>query len=88
MNPNNPNSGGEAPKLHIDTDWKSQARAEKEKLAEQAKAKQAAKPAAPAPGSLSGAPVASGDPGAAPGLDDMLGEEESAAGPGGTPLAL
>lgn len=28
-------SGGETPKLHIDSDWKSQARAEKERLAQQ-----------------------------------------------------
>ena len=36
----------EEPKLHIDTDWKAQARAEKEKLAEKAKAEQAKGPGA------------------------------------------
>jgi len=36
----------EQPSLHIDTDWKKQAQEEKRKLAEQARAKQAA-PAAP-----------------------------------------
>lgn len=33
-----------APKIHIDSDWKAQAQAEKKKLAEQAKAKQQADP--------------------------------------------
>ena len=41
---------GEAPKLHIDTDWKAQAQAEKQKLAEKAKAA----PAAGAPGGAAG----------------------------------
>jgi hypothetical protein len=49
-------SDSPTPKLHIDTDWKSQARAEKEKLAEQAKAREAAKssPAAAAGSAAAG----------------------------------
>src|SRR5438045_3792023 len=49
---------GEEPKLIIDTDWKSQAQAEKERLAQKTAA---AKPAAaPAPGG--GGPGAEGEP--------------------------
>ena len=50
----------EAPKLIIDSDWKSQAQAEKERLAAAEKAKAAA---APAPGSPGAAPGAEGEPG-------------------------
>lgn len=71
----NSNSGGEAPKLHIDTDWKSQARAEKEKLAQQAQAKQAPQ-SAPAPGTVAGAAGAQGP-------DDLIGDEEGTAAEGG-----
>lgn len=39
----------QAPKIHIDSDWKAQARAEKEKMAQQA-AEKKAKPAAAKPG--------------------------------------
>ena len=37
---------GESPKIHVDSDWKAQAQAEKEKLVEQAKATQEKGPAA------------------------------------------
>ncbi|MBL8963349.1 MAG: DUF1844 domain-containing protein [Phycisphaeraceae bacterium] len=47
---------GEAPKIIIDTDWKSQAQAEKERLS------QAAAPRPHAGGSASGAPSSPGDP--------------------------
>src|SRR5689334_10867178 len=51
---------GEEPKLIIDTDWKSQAQAEKERLAQKtAAAKPAAGPGAPAAG---GAPGAGDEP--------------------------
>ncbi|MCC6428673.1 MAG: DUF1844 domain-containing protein [Phycisphaerales bacterium] len=57
QSPNQP-----APKLIIDTDWKSQAQAEKDRLAEASKPK----PTAPAPGSAApGSPSAKpGEPGA------------------------
>jgi hypothetical protein len=46
-------------KLHIDTDWKAQARAEKERLAaEQAKKAEEAKAKSPTAGAISGAPGA------------------------------
>ena len=50
----------EIPSLHIDTDWKKQAQAEKRKLAEQQAAAQAAKaPAVPPPSvSVAAAPAA------------------------------
>lgn len=56
--------GGETPKIIIDSDWKSQANAEREKLAE-AEAKAQAEAAARGPGA-GGAP---GDPGALPPAD-------------------
>jgi len=43
----------DGPKIHIDSDWKAQAQAEKQKLAEKSKA--AAKPGAPGGGSGGGA---------------------------------
>ncbi|MEM1183518.1 MAG: DUF1844 domain-containing protein [Planctomycetota bacterium] len=51
-------SEGDAPKLIIDDDWKSQAKAEKERLAKEAEAKAASKPAGPggAPGAAGGMP--------------------------------
>ena len=42
----------DAPKLHIDSDWKAEAQAEKERLAEQAKKKAESGPAAAGPGEL------------------------------------
>jgi hypothetical protein len=48
---------GEEPKLIIDTDWKSQAQAEKERLAQKTAA---AKPAAAAPGAPAEGPEAGG----------------------------
>jgi hypothetical protein len=48
----------EGPKIIVDTDWKSQAQAEKERLAAKEKA---AKPAAPAGAAPGGAPGAEGD---------------------------
>jgi len=47
---------GDAPKLIIDDDWKSQARAEKERLAKEAQAKVAAKGPAGAPAGEGGVP--------------------------------
>ena len=41
----------ESPKIHIDSDWKAQAQAEKERLSEQAEAAEAERPAA-GPGGL------------------------------------
>ncbi len=58
---------GDAPKLIIDTDWKSQAQAEKERLSEASgKPKPGAKPApgAPAGSASPGQAPASGEPGA------------------------
>ncbi|MEQ9460142.1 MAG: DUF1844 domain-containing protein [Phycisphaeraceae bacterium] len=53
--------GEEAPKIIIDSDWKAQAQADKQKLAEQAKAKESEKGAgaAGAPGGPEGIPPAS-----------------------------
>lgn len=53
----NPNT--DAPKLIIDTDWKAQAQAEKEKLAQKAAATKSAGPGLKVPG-VAGAPSASG----------------------------
>jgi hypothetical protein len=51
LNPSQP--GGEAPKLHIDSDWKSQAQAERERLAKQeAEAKAKADAGAPGEGDI------------------------------------
>ncbi len=61
---------GDAPKLIIDTDWKSQAQAEKERLSEASKPKAAAAGAAPASGGMPG------DPGAAPGPDQEIGFQD------------
>jgi hypothetical protein len=55
MSTNDPNTP--APKLIIDSDWKNQAQAEKEKLA----AKEAAKPKAPSAGAGAGAAGAMGE---------------------------
>jgi len=43
---------GESPKIHVDSDWKAQAQAEKEKLVEQAKATEEKGPAAASAGGL------------------------------------
>lgn len=42
----------ESPKIHVDSDWKAQAQAEKEKLAQQAKESEKKGPAATAAGGL------------------------------------
>lgn len=54
--------GQPQPKLIIDTDWKAQAQAEKERLAAQAPPKPAARPAGPVPN----APVGAASPGPTP----------------------
>jgi hypothetical protein len=59
----------EGPKIIVDTDWKSQAQAEKERLAAAEKARQPAK--APAP---PGQPAPAGKPGAAPAGEGEQGE--------------
>lgn len=69
MAENQNNQGGEQPKIIIDSDWKAQAKAEKERLAKEVEAK--AKPAAAA---AAGAGVAA-PAGAAP-----IGTEGAAAG--------
>ncbi|HYE61478.1 MAG TPA: DUF1844 domain-containing protein [Phycisphaerales bacterium] len=51
---------GEEPKLIIDTDWKSQAQAEKERLAQKAAAA-APKAAAPGPGAAAGGAAGQGE---------------------------
>lgn len=50
----------EAPKIIVDDDWKSQAQAEKQKLAEQTKAKQAAEAGGSDPGATPGAGAGGG----------------------------
>jgi hypothetical protein len=55
-----PSGTPEAPKIHIDSDWKAQARAEKEKMAEKAKAAEAQ------PGAARGARSAGGGGGGLP----------------------
>ena len=75
-------NGGETPKLHIDSDWKSQAKAEKERLAKQEAEKkrleEERKAAAASAGPAGGMPGMMGGPGGAAG--PMMG-----AGPGGGP---
>jgi hypothetical protein len=58
-------SGDAAPKLIIDSDWKSQAQAEKERLAASARpaAKPASKPASMAPGATAADPLGVNQPG-------------------------
>lgn len=51
----------EGPKIQIDSDWKKEAQAEKQKLAEQAKASQSAQPAAGGAGPAGQIPAASFD---------------------------
>jgi hypothetical protein len=62
---------GEEPKLIIDTDWKSQAQAEKERLAQKAAAA-TPKTASPAPAGAAGAP-GEGDLPQEPGFQDLVG---------------
>jgi len=54
------------PKIHIDTDWKAQAQAEKERLAQEAEQKKAAEPPSSPQGSRPGEPRR---PGAPPGAE-------------------
>jgi hypothetical protein len=61
---------GEEPKLIIDTDWKSQAQAEKERLAQKAAA--AAPKSSPASAGAAGAP-GEGDLPQEPGFQDLVG---------------
>jgi hypothetical protein len=66
---------GGTPKIVVDSDWKSQARAEKDRLEQQAKAREAEKKAAAPAGAASGAPGVGpgggGDPEALPEADFM-----------------
>lgn len=57
----------DAPKIHIDSDWKAEAQKEKQKLAEQAKQEAAAAGAGPGGASGGGATSGAGTRGRAPG---------------------
>lgn len=50
----------DAPKIQIDSDWKAQAQAEKQRLAEQAKQKESSAAAAPGAGPSAGSPRSAG----------------------------
>jgi hypothetical protein len=65
----------EQPRIHVDSDWKREARAEKERLARESEAEAARARTAPAAGAGAAAAPGAGHAAGAPGQEDAFGQE-------------